>query len=356
MRFPLKEDDISGSIHPRIKIRGILETVMKRIFILLFFLALAILGIIWWGQNIKSVSSDKSVKSIVIPKGSSAGAIGTRLAQAGLIKNSLIFRIYTRITGTAGKIQAGEYLLSPSSPLTKIVEYLTNGPVEVWVTVPEGMRREEIADKFVSGLGKNGEDVTVFRDEFLNRSSGLEGFLFPDTYLFPKDASASAVVAKLKSTFDLRVDSKMKEDISKSAYDLGQIISLAAIIERETITPGERPVVAGILYKRLKAGWPLQVDATIQYALSSQKCSVGTGCNWWPNVSIDDRAINSRYNTYKFAGLPPTPIASPGLSSIKAAIYPEDSPYWYYLHDSKEVIHYARTLEEHNQNINKYIM
>lgn len=331
---------------------------MKRIFSLMFFfffLALAVLFGFWWRENTKAVSGDKAVKSIVIPKGSSAGAIGARLAQSGLIKNSLIFRIYTRLTGTAGRILPGEYLLSPSFSLTKIIEYLTKGPVEVWVTIPEGARREQVADKFVSGLGKSGEDAAAFRTDFLNQSMSLEGFLFPDTYLFPKDASASAVVAKLRATFDLRVDAQMKEDIAKSGYSLEQVVAMASLIERETMTAQERPTVAGILYKRLKAGWPLQVDATIQYAVASTKCAAGTACEWWPNVSIDDRAIISRYNTYRYAGLPPTPIANPGLTALKAAIYPEDSPYWYYLHDAKGVIHYARTLEEHNQNINRYI-
>lgn len=329
---------------------------MKRILFSLFFLALAVLGIFWYSQNIKPVSSDNSVKSIVIPKGSSAGAIGNRLAAAGLVRNSLFFKIYTRLTGTAGRIQAGEYLLSPSFSLTKIIQALTSGPVEVWVTVPEGLRKEEIAEKFVSGLGKGGEDATAFRNEFLTAAATKEGFLFPDTYLFPKDASASAVVAKLTKTFDVRVDTQMKADAAKLSYSLDQVIIMASIVERETKTEEERPIVAGILYKRLKAGWPLQVDATIQYAIASQHCVGQTDCEWWPNVSIDDKAISSSYNTYKFAGLPPTPIANPGLSSINAAIYPQDSPYWYYLHDSKGLIHYAKTLEEHNQNVNKYII
>ncbi len=270
---------------------------MKRLLFTLFFLALAVLGIYWYSQNIRPISSDNSLKSIVIPKGSSAGAIGNRLASAGLVRDSLFFRIYTRLTGTAGKIQAGEYLLSPSFSLTKIIQALTSGPVEVWVTVPEGLRKEEIAQKFVSGLGKEGEDADLFKGEFLTASSGKEGFLFPDTYLFPKEASASAVVKVLTNTFDVRVDSQMKADAAKLAYSLSQIITMASIVERETRTNDERPIVAGILYKRLKAGWPLQVDATIQYAIAGQRCAGQTDCQWWPNVSIDDKGVNSSYNT-----------------------------------------------------------
>jgi UPF0755 protein len=127
-----------------------------------------------------------------------------------------------------------------------------------------------------------------------------------------------------------------------------EAVTLASIIERETKTDAERPIVAGILINRLNAGMPLQVDAAVQYA-------IGTSKDWWPILGLTDLKINSPFNTYKFAGLPPAPIANPGLSSLKAAFAPTATSYWYYIHDSTGQIHYAKTLAEHNANIAKFL-
>jgi len=156
--------------------------------------------------------------------------------------------------------------------------------------------------------------------------------------------SAFSVVKKMTDTFD----SKVKDLENNSGFSFDQAIILASLIERETKTDEERPVVAGILIKRLNSGWPLQIDASVQYAVGSEK-------EWWPVLTLDDLSVKSGYNTYMNQGLPPTPIASPGLSSIKAAFNPEESDYWYYIHDTKGQIHYAKTLEEHNANIAKYL-
>lgn len=329
---------------------------MKRFLIPLVLAVFFILGAnFWWSQNIKQASNDTSVKRFVIPKGYSASQIGNKLVSQGLVKSSLAFRFYVQLTGRAKKIQAGEYRLSPSFSLLEISEQLMKGPVEVWVTIPEGLRREEIAERFIKGLEKEGSGAIGFRQEFLTESLGKEGFLFPDTYLFPKTASASAVVKKLLATFDEKVDSQMREGIEKSGDTLSQITTLASIIERETKTDEERPVVAGILLRRLEIGMGLQADATVQYAVANDDCRTGTDCHWWPALKKEDLQINSLYNSYKYRGLPPAPIANPGLSSIQAAIYPETSDYLYYLHDSNGQIHYAKTLEEHNENVRKYL-
>jgi UPF0755 protein len=330
---------------------------MKRLLIPIVLAIFFILGAnFWWSQNIKPVSNDISVVRFVIPKGYSASQIGNKLASQELIKSSLAFRFYVQVTGKAKKIQAGEYRLSSSFSLLKISEQFLKGPVELWVTIPEGLRREEIAERFIKGLEKEGSEAIDFRQEFLTESVGKEGFLFPDTYLFPKTASASAVVNKLFITFDQKIDDQMQKDINKSSYTLSQIMTLASIIERETKTTEERPIVSGLFYKRLEVGWPLQADATLQYAIANENCNLKIeNCSWWMQLTKEDLEINSRYNTYKFAGLPPGPIANPGLSSIKAAIYPQESSYWFYLHDPQGKIHYARTIEEHNENIRKYL-
>lgn len=283
---------------------------------------------------------NRDFKSFVINKGTSAGQIGTELEKAGFIKSALAFKLYTRVSGQEGKIFTGEYRLTSSMSLFQVVSQLTQGPLELWVTIPEGLRREEVAARFTTGLDRDG----VFTNEFLQASNGGEGTLFPDTYLFPKDASASSIVNKMVRTFD----SKTSGLSGNSDLTLNQRIVLASILERETKTDAERPIVAGILINRIKAGMPLQVDAAVQYA-------VGTSKDWWPILSKDNLAINSPFNTYKFTGLPPSPIASPGLSSLTAAFNPAQTDYFYYIHDASGQIHYATTLAEHNANVAKYL-
>ena len=309
----------------------------------------------WWRQNSRPVSTNENQQSFLIPKGYSASQIGNKLADQNLIKSSLAFKFYVQVTARSKKIQAGEYLLASNYSLFKIVDQLTSGPVEEWVTIPEGLRQEEVVEKYISVLKRNKTDAEAFRQEFLTITANKEGFLFPDTYLFPKTVSASIVANKMLSTFDSKISAQMKADINASEYNLDEVITLASVVERETREDEERSVVAGILLNRLEIGMGLQVDATVQYAVASGECRIGTTCNWWPTLTKEDMSINSSYNTYKYAGIPPAPIANPSLSSILAVIYPTDSSYLYYLHDGEGKIHYAETLDGHNANIRKYL-
>ena len=323
---------------------------MKRTLLLIPLIILVATGIIlWWYSAVKPASTDSTLKDFLIVKGSSAAQIGNKLFKEGLIKNPLAFKLYVQITSKARSIPAGEFRLSPSYSLFKLVDELVRGPREIWVTIPEGLRKEEIAARFASSFDQG----DVFIEEFVEASKGMEGFLFPDTYLFPKEASASAVVKKMRSTFDVKT-AEFEEEIASSSLSLNEIVTLASIVERETKTNEERPVVAGILLNRLDIGMGLQADATVQYAIASSKC-VSNDCQWWPQITREDLEIASPYNTYRFKGLPPAPIASPGISSLRAAIIPSSTDYLYYLHDAQGGIHYAETLEEHNANVRNYL-
>ena len=332
---------------------------MKRLFLpLLILFILIITGLAsfrWWKVNSEPASQDSEVVDFLILKGRSAMQVGEKLYGEGLIKNPLAFKIYIQVTGKAEKIQSGEFQLSPSFSLPQVVERLLLGPTELWVTVPEGLRYKEYVEIFVETFGMRPERAEVFKNEFLETSKNYEGYLFPDTYLFPKDVSAALVTKKLRQTFDQKI-SNLDGIIAKSGFSLSEIVTMASIIERETKTDEERPIVAGLLYKRREAGWPLQADATVQYAASSAKCKVQSAkCEWWPLLTKDDLEIKSAYNSYKYTGLPPTPIANPGFSSLKAAASPQESDYWFYIHDPEGNIHYARTIFEHNTNIKKYL-
>lgn len=293
---------------------------------------------------LKPAKSNNTLQRFLVPQGLTTAQVAQNLEKQGLITNQLVFRIYTRISGASRFIQAGEYDLAPSYSIPQIVAALLKGPTEVWVTIPEGFRKEQIAEKAVLSLGLTGSKADTFIQDFLAEAENKEGYLFPDTYLLPRTSSSSSVVKILSQTFTKKV----------GVIDRSTVI-LASILERETLSEEERPIVAGILLKRLNANWPLQADATVQYVRDTQNCKGVAGCKWWTPLEGGDLAIDSAYNTYKFAGLPPTPISNPGLFSINAAKNPQDSAYWYYLHDSDGNIHYAVTLDEQNENIRKFL-
>lgn len=318
---------------------------MKKLVIFVVPLVIITIGFFWWKTVTSAPSnSEKSVR-VVINKGASTTQVANKLKDEGVIRNAFAFRFYTQVTGVSRKIQAGQFQLPTNLPLDKVVVSLLTGPAEIWVTIPEGWRREEVVERYISSFELKGQPASNFREQFHALSENQEGKLFPDTYLFPKDASASSVVNLMATTFDSRLKTVGNNN---SSLTLDEAIVLASLLERETITEAERPIVAGIILKRLEAGWPLQVDASVQYI-------IGDSSNWWPILTREDLEINSQYNTYKFQGLPPAPIASPGLSSLEAALNPQESSFWYYIHDPKGKIHYAMTLEEHNANVRKYL-
>jgi UPF0755 protein len=303
---------------------------LKKIVIVIIFLFLVVVsGFLYIKTLFLAPSNDSQTISFMVDKGSSITKIANNLQKEGLIKNALVFKYYVQVTGVQNKIQAGEFELSKNLSVTQIIEKLKKGPTEVLVTIPEGLRREEIAEKYKTALNKD----EAFVKEFLLLTNGKEGYLYPDSYLFPKEATATQIVNRMTGTFDKKV-----KDVTYK-----QLI-VASLLERETFADSEKALVAGIIYKRLENDWPLQIDATLQYIKG----------NWKP-VYSEDKELNSPFNTYKNLGLPPSPIANPGLSSILASISPVGSDYWYYIHDNDGEIHFGRTLEEHNANIAKYL-
>ncbi len=304
--------------------------IKKVLIFIIALIAISVGTLLWVKEKVAPFSTDTKKVDFLITKGSSVSQIGNNLEKNGLIKNAIVFKFFVQATSSQNKIQAGEFQLSPNMTMFDVLETLKKGPAELWVTIPEGLRHDEIADRFTKGLSKN----EVFKAEFIKLAQPLEGYLFPDTYLFPKDVTVGKVIEKMETTFTKKIGTNI---------GLDQLI-MASIIERETKGNSEKPIVAGILFKRLNNSWPLQVDASIQYAKGD-----------WKPILISDKNLNSRYNTYKFQGLPPGPISNPGLASIQAAMNPEDSEYWYYIHDDSGKIHYAKDIDEHNENIRKFL-
>ena len=278
-----------------------------------------------------------------------------RLEGESLIRSSLAFRILVLTRGLAGSIQAGDFRLRPSLTIEEVSYVLTHGTLDVWLTFPEGWRREEFGRRLAANLEEFGYE------EFLTKTKELEGCLFPDTYLMPKEASSSAVIKIIDRNFEKKFSSELERQGKNKGLTQKQVLTLASIVEREAKNDKDRPLIAGILIKRWRNDWPLQADATVQYALGTQRARRLAGdqwkdFDWWPKkITKDDLKMDSPYNTYEYKGLPPAPICNPGLASIKAVIAAEESEYWFYLSDPSGTVHYAKTAEEHNRNITQYL-
>jgi UPF0755 protein len=279
------------------------------------------------------------------------------LVKRGIIKNYWFFRLYVVFSGNHGHLQAGSYQVSPSMSMRAIVQKFAKGDViKNTITVIEGWDTQDIAryfeDKniysakdFLAAAQKDySQDFTVLADK--PKASHMEGYLFPDTYDIAPGASPEDVVLMMLANFDKKITPALRKEITRQHTSVFQIITMASIIEKEVKTLEDKKIVSGILWKRIDAGMPLQVDSTINYITGKSHAS----------ATIADTKINSPYNTYKYAGLPKGPICNPGMESIMAAIYPTESSYWYYLSTVKtgKTI-FSKTLEEHNQAIGKHL-
>lgn len=316
---------------------------------LAFFIIIASSAIGWLSLSYRPVNPSASSETFIIRKGESVDQIGHNLKEANLIRSSITFKltIFQKNIGT--KIQAGSFRLSQAMSVGEIALALTKGRQDIWVTLIEGWRREEIAKALETTFIEVGAEFN--QDTFLKATKDKEGRLFPDTYLFPINASEETVISVLETTFEKKITPQMTQTIRNSGRTLDQVLIMASLIEREARDEATRPIIAGILWKRIDNSWPLQVDATLQYARGYDPIQD----TWWKPPTAADKTINSAYNTYQNEGLPPTPICSPSISSLSAAIYPKPSDYWFYLTDTKGIMRYAETIEDHNANITRYL-
>ena len=287
------------------------------------------------------LDSQGAEQVFTIVKGEGSEEISANLEKVGLIRNRFWFNTYIYLKGLSTHLQAGEYDLSPSLNVEQIAYKLAGGSAnvqEVTITIPEGFDLRKIDAR----LAKHG---LIETDELLADSRKLEGYLFPDTYRFNKDATLDQVIEKMTDNFDLKVNQDLKDEIQRQGKTLDQIIILASLIEKEVATEQDRKIASGIFWNRLAINYPLQSCATIAYILNIDK---------WI-YSIEDTKIASPYNTYQNVGLPPGPIANPGLLAIRAAIYPQDTDYLFFLSKPDGETVFSKTLEEHNENKERYL-
>ncbi len=345
------------------------KPIFSKLWFFLIFLFLVILAAVafttyYINSAIAAPSNQNNEKIFVIKEGQSIVEIAESLKKEGLIRDTLAFRLYARFACKgvtlsnpttllkkypqedclSGNIQAGTFKLSTNMDLSTLAEKLTKGRVDSWTKIVEGLRNEEVAAVLAKNYGIKEED-------FLKVAQ--LGYMFPDTYLFKVNSTAEELAQKLRSTFDQKFTSELQQQALAQGLTLPEVVTLASIIERETRDNGEeRQVVAGMLIKRLHEGWKIEADATVQFALGYDE----VGKTWWKkSLTAEDLQKNSPYNTRRFAGLPPGPICNPGLAALEAVAQPQDSEYYFYLHDNDGKIHYARTLAEHNTNKAKFL-
>ncbi len=317
---------------------------MKKFLIAFSILILAaIFSFLIFLQLSSPVSNQDNHQAFVINKGDGFNLIANRLKQSGFIKNETVFKINAYLLGLHSKLRAGTFNLSSNMNNAGIIRLLTTGgSIDNWIQLLEGWRNEEIATYLDENSFYSGKS-------FLFLTEGKQGYIFPDTYSIPKDKDVQFFIDKTLENFNQKYQQASQN--STPILSQTEIITLASLLEREANNLEAKKMVAGIIYNRLSIDMALQIDATVQYALDSLKSPQ----KYWQPISKADLAINHPYNTYQNPGLPPGPICNPSYNAIVAALNPTDSDFLYYITGTNGQMYYAKTLDEHNQNITKYL-
>lgn len=331
---------------------------MKRIAIWLFVIAIAVLGAIVALIAIAETRPYKgyagSEQFVEIPQGAGPASIGKRLVDAGIIRDALGFRFEIARTRTGRRLQAGEYRFDRPMTVNEVVSKLARGEVYlIPITFREGLTLREMATVFESkGLGSAADFSAAADDAQLIRdldpaARNLEGYLFPDTYSTARHTTAADLVPRMVAGFEKALTPEVRAAASARGLSVRALVTLASIVEKETGKAEERPLVAAVYSNRLRIGMPLQCDPTVIYALQLADRYQG-------NLTRDNMQIDSPYNTYRYAGLPPGPIANPGRASLEAAAHPAEVPYLYFVARGDGSHVFATSLEEHNRNVDEF--
>jgi len=278
---------------------------------------------------------------IVINRGASIADITEQLFNEKIIKHPTVLHFILRISGASTRVRSGAYLFHTPQNVISIANRLTTGAYgipPIRITIPEGVTVRDISEKVTEALH------FISAQDFMKEGKSEEGYLFPDTYLFAPDADSASVIDAMRKNFDAKIAPFLSE-IQTSGRSLSDIVTMASLVEKEARTIENKRIVAGILSNRLKLGMPLQVDAVFGYIFNRDT---------YP-PSYADLTVDSPYNTYTHTGLPPGPIANPGLESINATLHPTKTKYLYYLTGSDNLMHYATTYAEHQANQRKYL-
>jgi UPF0755 protein len=292
--------------------------------------------LLWYdGLLTRPLNVSGTEQSFTISVGESVYSVAYNLQETGIIRNAEAFRAYLIYSGLDTSIQAGEYKLSPAMSAIDIAHELQDATTtEVPFTVLPGWRTEEIAASLTtSGLSFTPDDFLAIAQspsnefDFLSGARNLEGFLYPDSYIFPRNMTAAEFVDELVRNFALHLSPDLTNRFSQRGLTVYQAVTLASIVEREAVHDEEKPLIASVYLNRLNIGMKLDADPTVQYAMGYDFA----GSTWWKNpLSLTDLQYDSYFNTYLYAGLPPTPIANPSLEALNAVAFPAESTYYFF--------------------------
>lgn len=278
---------------------------------------------------------------VEIPSGSSITTAGKILKESGVIKNEEVYIVLSHVLYKKKGITAGKYVFSGNTYVLMVVYRTSNakfGTPFVKITIPEGFTNQEIINRISANF------PTFDKNQIQSKLPKLDGYIFPETYFFDKEANLDEIINKMTTIGNQKLTNILKT-IDLQSAEAKKILIIASLVEAEGKNKDERKMIAGIIQNRLAINMPLQLDATITYLTNK-----GTS-----QITQSDLKIDSPYNTYLYKGLPPGPINNPGEESIISAMNPTKSDYLYYLHDKNEQIHYAKTYAEHLANKNKYL-
>ena len=291
---------------------------------------------------------------VTIPPGAGAAEIRRRLLDAGVVRDEYTLRAALRWTGSARGLKAGEYRFDREMTAVEVVDKLANGDIYTRrITFPEGLTIAEMARLYESReFGKAADFIAASRNGSLIHdvdpdASDLEGYLFPETYAMPRNTPAARLIAMMVDRFKTTYSTELREQARAQGLTTRQVVALASLVEKETGKAEERPIVAAVYRNRMRIGMGMQADPTVVYAL--QKAGRYDG-----NIRREDLGFDSPYNTYKYPGLPPGPIAAPGRASLQAALNPADADYLYFVSRNDGSHVFATTLAEHNENVREY--
>ncbi len=300
-----------------------------------------ILSLVWQSYTGPVNRSDTSKVAFSVSKDQTVRDIASNLQQAHLIRNIDGFLLEVKLNNLGNSIQVGDFELSPSMSSKDIATTLTKAPADIWITIPEGKRAEEVDAILQAHFPQ------TYRAGWKTELEANEGYLFPDTYAFHKDATIETIITTMRDNFEQKYASVAKP----SSFTKPQLVTFASIVEREGRTPQEMMLIASVIKNRLDIGMKLDVDATVQYAVGYDPATK----RWWKeNLTADDLAIDSPFNGYTHNTLPPHPICNPGLNSLKAVFNIPQTDYLYYYTDPKGVTHFEANFEQHNADIQRY--
>jgi len=334
--------------------------IFKAILVLFFLIdAIIAAGVFYFVYDINKPLPDLTEpKVLVVEKGDGVNQVAFKLKDRDILAQTFNFETLLWLRKQENKLQAGEYKLEPGISAKELANTLVTGnalPQEIQITIPEGFTSKDIEKRLVEkGLATQetfANAIKNYRSNFSGQEDygktlpSLEGYLFPDTYKFYKDASIEEIINKMLSNFDKKLTTDLRDEIKSQGKSIHETIIMASIIEKEVRDVNEMKKVASVFYNRLAINMPLESDATVNYATGKSR----------RQATYEDIKIDSPYNTYRYKGLPAGPISNPGLNAIRAAIYPETTDYYYFLSPENGSTIFSKTLEEHNLAKAKYL-